>query len=326
MVLLRTTTLDNWRVIMLACADVNSKNCIDNQTKSCGTLLAYPFFTSFVFLSAFMITNLFLAVIMDNFMYLTLDSSVLYCQHIRDFTRVWTQFDRNYSGRIDVRYLVALLRKVPPPLGFGQLCPRRSIYTKIVAMNLPPEDDNYSVSFQEVLLILIIRSLNLQGQNEIIRKDFYALDRKIDEKLLDRILPVQSTNRRNSKFRIFCASNTIKFHFKVFVDLLMKVRREHGDHEFIRSWSKCIGKHKGDLGAIANRRGTASDVQIPGDFSAGRRRDTLSRSASGGQIPLGTASTVHVAGAFNVATAFRSPKRQLSDLESDEEIARILNK
>lgn len=322
MVLLRITTLDDWRRIMLACGDMKSMNCIDDPMKNCGTLLAYPFFTSFVFLSAFMITNLFLAVIMDNFMYLTLDSSVLYCQHIHDFTRVWIQFDRNYTGKIDVRYLVALLRKVPPPLGFGQLCPRRSIYTKIVAMNLPPEDDNHTIKFNEVLLILIIRSLNLQGRNEAIRKDFYAIDSKIDEQLLDRILPVDKKNqRRLSKFRIFCASNTIKFHFKVFVDLLVQVRKKHVDHELIRSWKKCTGKH---TSATTNRRetltGTASDGQLAG---AGSRRETLARSSVSVHEPN---TGVHVAGAFTAAAAFKYPKRALSQLESDEEVARILNR
>ena len=43
----------------------------------CGNKLTYVFFVSFVFLCSFLMLNLFVAVIMDNFDYLTRDSSIL---------------------------------------------------------------------------------------------------------------------------------------------------------------------------------------------------------------------------------------------------------
>ena len=43
----------------------------------CGSLIAYPFFISFFIGTAFLILNLFVAVIMDNFDYLTRDWSIL---------------------------------------------------------------------------------------------------------------------------------------------------------------------------------------------------------------------------------------------------------
>ena len=45
--------------------------------KVCGNKLTYVFFVSFVFLCSFLMLNLFVAVIMDNFDYLTRDSSIL---------------------------------------------------------------------------------------------------------------------------------------------------------------------------------------------------------------------------------------------------------
>ena len=39
--------------------------------------MAYPFFISFFVVCAFLVLNLFVAVIMDNFDYLTRDSSIL---------------------------------------------------------------------------------------------------------------------------------------------------------------------------------------------------------------------------------------------------------
>lgn len=47
------------------------------QIYQCSQHFSYAYFTSFVFLSSFLMLNLFVAVIMDNFDYLTRDSSIL---------------------------------------------------------------------------------------------------------------------------------------------------------------------------------------------------------------------------------------------------------
>lgn len=38
--------------------------------------------------------NLFVAVIMDNFEYLTRDSSILGPHHLDEFVRIWAEYDR----------------------------------------------------------------------------------------------------------------------------------------------------------------------------------------------------------------------------------------
>ena len=43
----------------------------------CGSIVAVPFFCTFIVLCSFLILNLFVAVIMDNFEYLTQDNSLL---------------------------------------------------------------------------------------------------------------------------------------------------------------------------------------------------------------------------------------------------------
>ena len=65
--------------IMLTCLD---GECDENSEEAgnpdgCGSLIAYPFFISFFIGTAFLILNLFVAVIMDNFDYLTRDWSIL---------------------------------------------------------------------------------------------------------------------------------------------------------------------------------------------------------------------------------------------------------
>lgn len=45
-------------------------------------------------LLALQMLNLFVAVIMDNFEYLTRDSSILGPHHLDEFVRVWAEYDR----------------------------------------------------------------------------------------------------------------------------------------------------------------------------------------------------------------------------------------
>jgi voltage-dependent calcium channel N type alpha-1B len=58
--------------------------------KTCG---AYLYFVSFIFLCSFLMLNLFVAVIMDNFDYLTRDSSILGAHHLDEFIRIWAEYD-----------------------------------------------------------------------------------------------------------------------------------------------------------------------------------------------------------------------------------------
>jgi len=71
------------------------------------------------------IINLFVAVIMDNFDYLTRDWSILGPHHLDEFVRLWSEYDPDAKGRIKHLDVVTLLRKISPPLGFGKLCPHR---------------------------------------------------------------------------------------------------------------------------------------------------------------------------------------------------------
>lgn len=226
---------------MVACADIHSLNCIDAPSKNCGTLLSYPFFTSFILLSAFMITNLFLAVVMDNFMYLTLDSSIVYCQHIHHFIEIWQEFDSGVTGKLHSSNLIPLLRRMPPPLGFGQHCPKRTVYAKLASMDVPV-DEQAMIWYKELLLILLIKCLRLRGKNQRIRKDILAIDPNTDGNMLDRVLPPRKNFANHPEFKIFCASNAIKYYFRVFVALLKKIRKQQSNQEFIRRWRICIGK------------------------------------------------------------------------------------
>ena len=111
--------------IILSCFSCDDKSEDAGVDAGCGTDFAYPYFISFFVVCSFLILNLFVAVIMDNFDYLTRDWSILGPHHLDEFVRLWSEYDPDAKGRIKHVDVVTLLRKISPPLGFGKLCPHR---------------------------------------------------------------------------------------------------------------------------------------------------------------------------------------------------------
>ncbi|RLV71533.1 hypothetical protein DV515_00017352 [Chloebia gouldiae] len=94
MLLFRSATGEAWHEIMLSC--LSGKPCDENsgiKEDECGNEFAYFYFVSFIFLCSFLMLNLFVAVIMDNFEYLTRDSSILGPHHLDEYVRVWAEYD-----------------------------------------------------------------------------------------------------------------------------------------------------------------------------------------------------------------------------------------
>ena len=98
----RCATGEAWPSIMLSCdtgqpCDVAAMRFNETtgryEEKTCGSSMTYVYFVSFVFLSTFLMLNLFVAVIMDNFDYLTRDSSILGAHHLDEFIRIWAEYD-----------------------------------------------------------------------------------------------------------------------------------------------------------------------------------------------------------------------------------------
>ncbi|KFV16169.1 Voltage-dependent L-type calcium channel subunit alpha-1C, partial [Pterocles gutturalis] len=131
LLLFRCATGEAWQEIMLAClpdkkCDPESEAANSTEAEhSCGSSFAVFYFISFYMLCAFLIINLFVAVIMDNFDYLTRDWSILGPHHLDEFKRIWAEYDPEAKGRIKHLDVVTLLRRIQPPLGFGKLCPHR---------------------------------------------------------------------------------------------------------------------------------------------------------------------------------------------------------
>eukprot|EP00794_Sanderia_malayensis_P016019 gene16019-17636_t len=142
-VLFRSATGENWNSIMRACYD--DALCDTKFSKPgqlCGNkYLAIFYFGTFIFLCMFLLLNLFVAVIMDNFEYLTRDSSILGPHHLDEFARVWSEYDPTASGRIHHQELYALMCNMAPPVGFGKKCPKALGYKRLIRMNMPVGGD-----------------------------------------------------------------------------------------------------------------------------------------------------------------------------------------
>ncbi|XP_039761225.1 muscle calcium channel subunit alpha-1-like isoform X7 [Pararge aegeria] len=202
LVLFRSATGEAWQDIMMGVSPEPDVHCDNNYEEegeddssgSCGSVLAFPYFISFYVLCSFLIINLFVAVIMDNFDYLTRDWSILGPHHLDEFIRLWSEYDPDAKGRIKHLDVVTLLRKISPPLGFGKLCPHRVACKRLVSMNMPLNSDG-TVLFNATLFAVVRTSLkiktdgNIDDCNTELRAVIKKIWKRTSPKLLDQVVP-----------------------------------------------------------------------------------------------------------------------------------------
>lgn len=66
-----------------------------------------------------------------------------------------------YRGKITYQEMYDMLKNMDPPLGFGNKCPNRLAYKKLIRMNMPVDEDG-KVSFTTTLFALIRENLNIK--------------------------------------------------------------------------------------------------------------------------------------------------------------------
>ncbi|XP_036388954.1 voltage-dependent L-type calcium channel subunit alpha-1D-like [Megalops cyprinoides] len=247
LLLFRCATGEAWQEIMLAClpgklCDAES-DYNPGEERTCGSGFAIIYFISFYMLCAFLIINLFVAVIMDNFDYLTRDWSILGPHHLDEFKRIWSEYDPEAKGRIKHLDVVTLLRRIQPPLGFGKLCPHRVACKRLVAMNMPLNSDG-TVMFNATLFALVRTALkiktegNLEQANEELRAVIKKIWKRTSMKLLDQVVPPAGDDEVT--VGKFYATFLIQDYFRKF-----KKRKEQG----------LVGRHPSKNTTIALQAG-----------------------------------------------------------------------
>ncbi|XP_061209780.1 voltage-dependent P/Q-type calcium channel subunit alpha-1A isoform X2 [Neopsephotus bourkii] len=234
MLLFRSATGEAWHEIMLSC--LSGKPCDHNsgiREHECGNEFAYFYFVSFIFLCSFLMLNLFVAVIMDNFEYLTRDSSILGPHHLDEYVRVWAEYDPAACGRIHYKDMYSLLRVISPPLGLGKKCPHRVACKRLLRMDLPVADDN-TVHFNSTLMALIRTALDIkiakggadkQQMDAELRKEMVAIWPNLSPKNLDLLVtPHKSTDLTVGK--IYAAMMIMEYYRQSKAKKLQAMREE----------------------------------------------------------------------------------------------------
>ncbi|XP_076023740.1 LOW QUALITY PROTEIN: voltage-dependent P/Q-type calcium channel subunit alpha-1A-like, partial [Genypterus blacodes] len=235
MLLFRSATGEAWHDIMLAC--LGGKECdpaSGNTEPECGSTFSYTYFVSFIFLCSFLMLNLFVAVIMDNFEYLTRDSSILGPHHLDEYVRIWAEYDPAACGRIHYKDMYSLLRVISPPLGLGKKCPHRVACKRLLRMDLPVADNN-TVHFNSTLMALIRTALDIKiakggadkhQMDAELRKEMMAIWPNLSQKTLDLLVTPHKAATDLTVGKIYAAMMIMEYYRQSKTKKLQALREE----------------------------------------------------------------------------------------------------
>ncbi|TRY66853.1 hypothetical protein DNTS_033024 [Danionella cerebrum] len=280
LLLFRVATGERWPKIMLD--SMYGKLCDPKsdygpgEEYTCGSSIAVGYFLSFYMLCAFLVINLFVAVIMDNFDYLTHDWSILGPHHLDEFKKIWAEYDPEATGRIKHLDVVTLLRRIQPPLGFGKFCPHRAACKRLISMNMPLNSDG-TVTFNATLFALVRTALkiktegNFEQANEELRAIIKSIWKRTSMKLLDQVIP--PIGEDEVTVGKFYATFLIQEHFRKF----MKRQEEYYGY---RPTKKNADEIKAGLRSIEDEAAPELHRAISGDLIA---EDEMERALESGE-------------------------------------------
>lgn len=223
LVLFRSSTGENWQEIMNDCLNRPSVKCHNKENETCGNNFAFVYFISFNMICSFLVINLFVAIIMDNFDYLTRDWSILGPHHLEEYVRIWSEYDPDATGRMKHIDIVNMLKRIEPPLGFGKCCPHREACKRLVSMNMMMNNDG-TVDFHATMFALVRTSLNIKKpdvksntakENAELRSIIKVLWPRTGVKLLNKVVPKPDSDEKITVGK-FYATFLIQEYFRRF--------------------------------------------------------------------------------------------------------------
>uniref|UniRef100_A0AAY4D7J0 Voltage-dependent L-type calcium channel subunit alpha n=1 Tax=Denticeps clupeoides TaxID=299321 RepID=A0AAY4D7J0_9TELE len=281
LLLFRCATGEGWQQVMLD--SMYGKLCDPKSDYSpgeeytCGSNFAAFYFLSFYMLCAFLVINLFVAVIMDNFDYLTRDWSILGPHHLDEFKKIWAEYDPEATGRIKHLDVVTLLRRIQPPLGFGKFCPHRSACKRLISMNMPLTCDG-TVTFNATLFALVRTALkiktegNFEQANEELRAIIKKIWKRTSMKLLDQVIPPIGDDEVT--VGKFYATFVIQEHFRNFM------KRQEEYYGYRPTKKKSAAEIQAGLRSIEEEAAPELHRAISGDLIA---EDEMERALESGE-------------------------------------------
>uniref|UniRef100_A0A7S3Y434 Ion transport domain-containing protein n=1 Tax=Heterosigma akashiwo TaxID=2829 RepID=A0A7S3Y434_HETAK len=110
-----------WSVLVLfRCATGESWNGLMHELMRQGHTVALPFFVTYALLCNFLLLNLFIAVILENFAEIVSQKKLgegLEAKHVKEFNKAWIELDPGKTLFVPAFELVTLLYALPQPLG-----------------------------------------------------------------------------------------------------------------------------------------------------------------------------------------------------------------
>eukprot|EP00898_Chlorokybus_atmophyticus_P005588 jgi/Chlat1/602/Chrsp103S00955 len=159
--LLRMSTGEGWNDIMYDCMYPTPDMC-DPEVQTCGTKYAPLLFVTFYIAGSFIMLNLLVAVVLENFSISRADDEKqVTFEHVELFTEAWQTLDPKGTNFIPVNRFETLVRKLPPPLGLrGRTITRRD-FVKFASELVIPQQGGY-LCYQDVLQVLTRHAMGVK--------------------------------------------------------------------------------------------------------------------------------------------------------------------
>eukprot|EP01062_Namystynia_karyoxenos_P068939 TRINITY_DN6409_c0_g1_i2.p1 TRINITY_DN6409_c0_g1~~TRINITY_DN6409_c0_g1_i2.p1 ORF type:complete len:2273 (+),score=828.29 TRINITY_DN6409_c0_g1_i2:84-6902(+) len=176
LLLFRIVTGENWNAVMHDTMVAPPDCGTDPETGkgNCGLDWQAPlFYISFLLMAGFVLTNLFVAIILDNFATtMEIEKSDLHLADLHFFLDIWSEFDPTACLTIPTEQLPKLLSRLGPPLGISSNTRRLEILQRNQRLGIP--EHGGLVHFIETLIPLARHVMNTNWFKEMNHKDLHA--------------------------------------------------------------------------------------------------------------------------------------------------------
>jgi len=187
LLLFQCLTGDGWSAIMDDAMVSEERGCdpapADGSPSDCGSPLALPYFCSFTVIGSFVMLNLVVAVILENFTSLgSVNPNLVSPDDITDFKEAWAIYDPDADGKMPAKMLPTLVKSLKPPLGImGTPDGATNAKAFRFCLSLGLTQNGGEVAFKPVLDALINK--NYKSQNVAIAEEEAASPPAVKEAL-----------------------------------------------------------------------------------------------------------------------------------------------
>lgn len=165
MLLIRCATGERWHDIMYDIAADKPGCSVEPQSyqelvrdgpRGCGTILAYPYFISYIAIILFNMMNLIVAVVLDAYgqvhELIELEDFMVCVGALRE---AWVEVDRNFLGYLHLQEVERILLTIPQPVGFLG-AKRKSMFRQMMDLEV---HEGSTLSYRDVVKLVAQRSV-----------------------------------------------------------------------------------------------------------------------------------------------------------------------